>query len=471
MDKIIGRYSEKKRLEQIYNSGKNEFVAVYGRRRVGKTYLVKEFFNNQFDFFFTGIYKGTKSEQLREFTKNLMKCTGSKINIPRNWFDAFGNLKEYIESIIDKKRILIFLDELPWMDTQKSEFLRAFEYFWNGYASTKSNLMMIVCGSATTWMRDKIFGNKGGLYNRMTNVIYLAPFSLAETEEFLKFQNVPFNRYQILETYMILGGIPLYLSMLEKEFSLNQNIDRLFFSKNAKLKSEYKFLFTSLFNESSMSKNIVQLLAQKAVGMTRLEIKTALKLPDGGKLSVALNDLVDSEFIRPYNGLGKKERETIYQLSDLFSLFHLRYVAGYTGNDENHWFNMEDSPSKRAWSGYAFEQVCFHHIRQIKAKLGILGVESNVYSYKTKDFQIDMLIDRRDQVINLCEIKFSLSEYEIDKKYDEYLRQRREMFRNSTGTKKSLYITMITTYGLKQNSYSGNVPNQLTADDLFAEIS
>jgi hypothetical protein len=325
----------------------------------------------------------------------------------------------------------------------------------------------IVCASATTWMRDKLFGNKGGLYNRMTNVLYLSPFSLAETEEYLQSRSIAFNRYQILETYMILGGIPLYLSMLEKELSLAQNIDQLFFATNAKLKSEYKFLFSSLFRESTVCKNIVKLLAKKASGMTRQEIIEALKLSTGGKLSTMLNDLIDSDFIRPYTGLGKKERETVYQLCDLFTLFYLRYVASYTGNDIHHWSNMTDSPSKRAWSGYAFEQVCFHHIKQIKAKLGISGIESNVYSYRNTDFQIDMLIDRRDQVINLCEMKFSLSEFEIDKQYDEHLRRRRELFRNFTSTKKSLYITMITTYGIKQNIYSGDVQSEVTGEDLF----
>ncbi len=464
---LIGRRGEQQRLEQIYNSGKNEFVAVYGRRRVGKTYLIREFFHNQFDFYYTGIYKGTKNEQLKEFARQLSDYSGEHQQRTANWFDAFAMLKKYIENLSAKKRILIFFDEMPWMDTPKSDFLRAFEYFWNGYASADKRIMLIVCASATTWMRDKLFGNKGGLYNRMTNVIYLAPFTLAETEEYLQSRSIAFNRYQILEAYMILGGIPLYLSMLEKEFSLTQNIDRLFFVENAKLKSEYKFLFSSLFNESSMSQKIVELLAKKAIGMTRQEIISALKLPAGGKISTIINDLTDSEFIRQYNGIGKKERETIYQLSDLFSLFHLRYVAPYNGNDENHWSNMTDSPSKRAWSGYAFEQVCFHHIPQIKAKLGISGVESNVYSYKNSDFQIDMLIDRRDQVINLCEMKFSLSEFEIDRQYDEYLRHRRELFRNFTSTKKSLYITLITTYGIKRNQYWGNVQSEVRAEDLF----
>ena len=464
---LIGRKEEQKRLESIYNSGKNEFVAVYGRRRVGKTFLIKEFFHDKFDFYFTGIYQATKTEQLREFTRQLSETSNQELKRPSTWFDAFALLKKYLETLADKQRIVIFLDEVPWIDTPKSDFLKAFEYFWNSYGASQKNIMLIVCASATTWMRDKLFGNKGGLYNRMTNVLYLSPFSLAETEEYLKSRSIAFNRYQILETYMILGGIPLYLSMLEKELSLAQNIDQLFFATNAKLKSEYKFLFSSLFRESTVCKNIVELLAKKASGMTRQEIIEALKLSTGGKLSTMLNDLIDSDFIRPYTGLGKKERETVYQLCDLFTLFYLRYVASYTGNDIHHWSNMTDSPSKRAWSGYAFEQVCFHHIKQIKAKLGISGIESNVYSYRNTDFQIDMLIDRRDQVINLCEMKFSLSEVEIDKQYDEHLRRRRELFRNFTSTKKSLYITMITTYGIKQNIYSGDVQSEVTGEDLF----
>ncbi|MCQ2973892.1 MAG: ATP-binding protein [Bacteroidales bacterium] len=464
---LVGRSFEKAQLRKLYNSGKTEFVAIYGRRRVGKTYLVKEFFNNEFDFYFTGIYKGSKTEQLNEFWRQLTEYSNQKLPKFKNWFDALAMLKDYIETLSHKDRILIFLDELPWIDTQKSEFLRAFEYFWNSYASANKKIMMIVCGSATTWMRDKLFGNKGGLYNRMTQTMYLAPFNLAETEEYLKCNGLALNRYQILEAYMILGGIPLYLSMLEKEFSLSQNIDRLFFYDNAKLKTEYNFLFSSLFKESTICKNVIELLAQKAIGMSRLEIKESLKIPDGGKLSYILNDLIDSDFIRSYNSFGKKKREVIYQLSDLFSLYYLRYVKGYSGNDKNHWSNMTDSPSRRAWSGYAFEQVCLHHIWQIKNKLGILGVETNAFAYKNKDFQIDLLIDRRDQVINLCEMKFSQSEYTIDKRYDEHLRERREQFRILSGTKKSLYLTMVTTYGLKRNEYSGNIQNEIVTDDLF----
>ena len=466
-ENLIGRRDEQHLLKQLYESGKAEFVAIYGRRRVGKTFLVKAYFNNDFDFYITGIYNGTKTEQLREFARKLSQYSGKDIAKPQTWFDAFDELQRYLQTLSDKKRVVLFFDELPWLDTQKSDFLRAFESFWNGFASTMPNIMLIVCGSATTWMRDKLIGNKGGLYNRMTSTMYLAPFTLGETEEYLQSMGIVFNRYQIIQAYMILGGIPLYLSMLEKKLSLSQNIDRLFFAKNAKLKSEYRFLFTSLFNESSACKNVVELLAKKSMGMTRAEIKSALKLPDGGKLTTVLNDLIDSDFLRAYHGIGKKERDVVYQLSDLFSLFYLRFVANYTGNDDSHWSNMEDSPVKRAWMGYAFEQVCFHHVRQIKQKLGILGVESNVYSFKNDDFQIDMLIDRRDQVINLCEIKFSLSEFAIDKDYDARLRNRREQFRTLSHTKKSLYITMITSYGLVRNQYSGNVQNEITGEDLF----
>ncbi len=268
---------------------------------------------------------------------------------------------------------------------------------------------------------------------------------------------------------MILGGTPLYLQMLERNLSLTQNIDNLFFIQGAPLAREYDFLFRSLFNEATIYRQIIETLASKTIGMTRKEIMTVAKIEDGGVLTKALRNLNDCDFIRQYTAFGKSERGTIYQLTDLFSLFHLRYVKGYRGQDEHHWQNMIDSPARRVWSGYSFEQLCLHHIRQIKQKLGITGVQSDVCAWKGEGGQIDLLIDRRDQTINLCEMKFAQGEFEITKQYDSHLRERAESFRSATKTRKALHQTFVTTYGVKKNMYSGNIQSEIRLDDLFVK--
>lgn len=466
---IIGRKAEQEILRKCVESKSPELIAIYGRRRIGKTYLVRQYFNDAFSFYSTGIYQGTKREQLGEFNRQLAYYSGRKWELAKDWFDAFAQLREYLASIDGNAPIVVFLDELPWMDTQKSRFIKALEYFWNSWGTTNYRLKLIVCGSATTWMRENVLSDKGGLYNRTTRSIYLAQFTLYETEQYLISQGINWNRYQTAECYMILGGIPLYLRMLERDKSLSQNVDSLFFKQNAPLSREYNFLFRSLFDEATLHKQIIETLANKASGLTRMEIMAATKIVDGGAMTKALRNLCDCDFIRQYTAFGKSERGTIYQLTDLFTLFHLRYVKGYRGHDENHWQNMLDSPSRRAWSGYSFEQLCLHHIRQIKQKLGINGVQSDICGWKGDGAQIDLLIDRRDQTINLCEMKFSQNVYEITKQYDEHLRERVETFRQATKTRKALHQTFVTTYGLKKNMYSGTIQSEVVLDDLFVE--
>lgn len=468
-DTIIGRATEQEILRQRVSSGSPELIAIYGRRRVGKTFLVRQFFNDAFSFYSTGIYQGTKREQIGAFNRQLEYYSGRKWELAKDWFDAFSQLRAYLESIEGNKPVIVFLDELPWMDTQKGRLTKALEYFWNSWGASNNRLKLIVCGSATTWMRENVLSDKGGLYNRTTRSIYLAPFTLHETEQYLLSRGIHWNRCQIAECYMVLGGTPLYLQMLERDQSFTQNVDNLFFAQNAPLYREYDFLFRSLFSEAALHRQIVEALASKAMGMTRVEIMTVAKVDDGGTLTKALRNLCDCDFIRKYTAFGKNARGTIYQLTDLFTLFHLRYVKGYRGQDEHHWQNMIDSPSRRAWSGYSFEQLCLHHIRQIKQKLGISGVQSDVCAWKGEGGQIDLLIDRRDQIVNLCEMKFSQSEFEITKQYDEHLRRRAESFRAATKTRKALHQTFVTTYGVKKNMYSGNVQSEVKLDDLFAE--
>lgn len=467
---IIGREREIGILQACTESDKAEFIAVFGRRRIGKTFLVKQFYGDNFDFYTSGIYQGSRRDQLALFNKQLNKYANSVYPIPNTWFEAFNQLEHYISNL-NKERIIIFFDELPWMDAPRSKFLQALESFWNMFASTRNNLKLVVCGSATTWMMSKLIGNKGGLYNRLTCSIKLEQFTLHETETYLKHAGMGWTRQQIVDCYIVTGGTPYYLSMLRKDKSVYQNIDDLFFGINAPLRTEYTFLFRSLFNDSTNYRNVVNLLAKRGQGMTRNEIREALKMSDGGLLTEILNNLCSCDFVRRYNGFGKKERDAMYQLCDLYILFYLHFVAGTSHNDEHTWSNMIDNPARRAWSGYAFEQVCFAHVKQLKQALGISGIMSNVCSWRSSSggnkAQIDMVIDRRDQVINLCEMKYSLTPYEINKDYYQHLLERQEQFRSETRTRKALMLTMVASSGIKQNAYSDNIPKVITLDDLF----
>ena len=478
MQVLIGRKEEQKLINDCLESDKSELVSVYGRRRVGKTYLVKRCFDENFDFWFTGIYKASRVQQLGQFQNTLSEKTGKKTNKIKDWFQAFEELKKYLLSL-GKKRVVVFLDEIPWMDTPKSGFLAAFSYFWNMWPSDKVLLKMYVCGSATTWMIDKFVGDKGGIYGRVTCPIYLAPFNLGETEEYLeKVKQIELNRYQILELYMILGGIPYYLDMLRKDLPLAKNIDNLFFKENANLKTEYEFLFRSLFKESKPYRKVVEALSLKKKGLTREEIKQITNISDGGTLTEILLNLNRCDFIREYKAIGKEQRESVFQLTDLFSLFYLTFVKDGCSQDVNFWTNSSFSGERNVWAGYSFEQVCFHHVRQIKSKLSILGILSNIYSWNAKGFvdsdgtkwnggQIDMLIDRNDDVISICEIKYCNDEYVINDEYEEKLRKRASLFRKVTKTKKALQHVLITTYGVKKNKHSGILQSVVAMDDLF----
>ena len=476
ISKIIGRQKEVALLKEIYESPKAEFVAVYGRRRIGKTYLVDKMFRDKYDFYMTGIYEGTRKEQLTNFAHQLEIYSKQKTKVPKDWMEAFFMLREYIDSMKLQKRIVLFIDEMPWLDTHYSRFLKAFELFWNEWASKQDNLKLIVCGSATTWMTSTLLGNKGGLHNRVTRAIYLRPFNLAETEEFLTDRGFRMERFQIVELYMAMGGTPYYLDMMQRQMSVAQNIDNLFFSANAPLRSEYGFLFKSLFKESTIYRKVVETLAKKMKGMTRTELVEELKVSDSGYVSTVLSDLCNCDFIRKYSAFGKTDRDFMYQLTDLYSLFYLKFVKNYHGEDEHYWSHRQTDIS--SWEGYAFEQVCLHHIPQIKKRLGISGILSNVCTWSCRNTtdtegnkqpgaQIDLIIDRGDKTINLCEMKFVSQPYVISSDYAMWLSKRRELFKQSTGTRKTIHLTMVTSYGVEHNAGWQNIQSEVTMDDLF----
>lgn len=477
---IIGREKEQALIQEYYDSPKAELVAIYGRRRVGKTFLIKSFFNQQFDFYFIGAFETQKSIQLRLFQSELERYSGVKRKKPQDWFEAFEQLRDYLSSL-NKERIVVFLDELPWMDTPKSNFIQAFSYFWNSWASNVNEMKFFVCGSATTWMLSKLIGDKGGMHGRVNRQIYLRPFNLNETEAFLRSKNIDWTQLQIAQTYMVMGGIPYYLDMLNPTYTAEENIDHLFFEEGAVLRTEYDFVFRSLFKDSSVYQTVIETLAKKSMGMTRDEIAQIAKLQNSGALTEVLENLRRCDFIRTYTAFGKKSHGQMFQLVDLFSLFHNRFISQTSSQDSHFWHNMQDNPARKTWEGYAFEQICLHHIPQIKQKLRIGGTLSEVCLWQCKPFtdkdgisykgtQIDLLIDRRDMVIDLCEMKFSTEEYAITGEYDEHLRARKETFRAVTGTKKTLHTVFVTTYGLAKTKYSANVHDVVTLADLFEMV-
>ena len=470
---IIGRKQEQEILQKCYDSDKAEFVAVYGRRRVGKTFLVKELFGDKFDFYASGIYQIARDKQLSEFSRQIASYSGKKKPHPKNWFEAFDCLKVYLTTL-KKERIIVFIDELPWFDTPKSDFIRALESFWNMWGSTVKGLKLIVCGSATTWMINKLLGDKGGLHNRVTRRILLYPFNLYETEQYLRSAGFDWDRQQIMQCYMALGGTPYYLQMLDKDYSIMQNIDRLYFTMEGELRSEYDFLYRSLFNNAKLYTRVVELLASKLKGLTRKEIVSGLKVPDNQALTKVLENLCRCDFLRMYHPYAGKKKGALYQLSDMYSLFYLRFVGGNHVPNPHTWTLMRDQ-KRESWYGYAFEQVCLHHIEQIKRRLGISGIESDVsaWSYVPKNNdetggQIDLVIQRADRVINLCEMKYSSAPFVIKTSYMEEMRVRRELFRSKTKTSYTLSLTMVSPFGVQGNKYAGDLGPVVTMDDLFA---
>lgn len=471
---MIGRKKEIEELERLYNSNKAELVAIYGRRRVGKTFLINQVFSDNFVFKHAGLSpdeKNNESEtkrQLNQFYLNLLSYGLKPTKKPEDWFEAFYLLRQLLTSKDNGKRMVVFIDELPWMDTKGSSFISAFEGFWNSYACAVDNLMLIICGSATSWMENNLINNHGGLYGRVTYEIKLSPFSLKETEEFLISKGIDFSRYNIVQLYMIFGGIPYYLNYIEKEYSLSQNIDNIFFKKNAQLKLEFDRLFKSVFIYSEKAKSIVKFLYTKNLGFTRKEIAQALHIKEGGSLSNYLNGLMASDFIIKYYPFGYPKRESYYKLVDPFCLFYLNFCESRAENE--HYFSQNISTNElNSWAGFAFENVCFNHIEQIKYALEILGVSTSASAYFNKEdgYQIDLILTRKDNIINVCEIKFYSDKFVVDKDYYLKVHRRTNLLYEKISNKFSIRNTLISTYGVKRNEYSDVFVNNITLEDLF----
>ncbi len=473
MHMLIGRKKESAALLNAISSDESQFIAVYGRRRVGKTFLIKELFSDNLAFQHTGLAKANKAEQLTEFKDSLKRFGLKNTRKLTSWQDAFHKLADLLEQKPDGKKI-VFIDEMPWMDTAQSNFMSALEHFWNGWANLRNDIVLIVCGSATSWIVNKIIMDYGGLHNRLTLQIQLQPFTLSECECLCEANGLAFTRKDIAEAYMVLGGIPYYWKYLKKSDSLSQGIDYLFFGDAAPLKREYEALYASLFKNSSLHVAIVEALAKKNCGMVRIELLKETKQSDNTAFSKTLEELEYSGFIRKYIPYGKKEKGAVYQLIDNFSLFHNRFLKNNLNNDERFWSNSLSTGLHSSWAGYAFERLCLQHLPQIKQALGIGGVKANTFSWQTAatdehdGAQIDLLIDRDDNVVNICEMKFANDEFVIDKDYDMKLRRKLSVFKLVTKTRKSVRLTMVTSFGVRRNNYYNTVTNEVLLDDLFA---
>ncbi len=472
--KLIARNREIEELGRLYKSKRSEFVIVYGRRRIGKTFLVNQVFQERFTFTYVGARKQPQRVQLQRFARQLQDLSGSPYCPTLNsWEEAFEELKALIKTKPVDERKVIFFDEMPWIDTPRSNFVDALEYFWNAWAAQRSDILFIACGSATSWMVNKLVKNQGGLHNRITAQIYLRPFNLGECEEFLHEYGCRWDRYTILQCYMALGGVPFYLSLLSPSESLTQNIDRLFFQKNAAMKEEFDELFSALFSHADKYINVVMALASKREGMIRAEIIEKTKLSGGG-LSKILDNLERCDFIETYSKFKSTVRNTVYRISDPYTLFYFKFVHNNRSKDEHYWSSNINTPMIRSWQGFSFETICLSHLAQIKKALGISGISSKSCSWRKQGgvndgAQIDLLIDRSDRVINVCEMKFSEKPYSITKAYADNLRMKMAIFADATQVRKSLALTMVTTYGVLPGIHAGIVQNEVTMDDLFAQ--
>ena len=470
---LIGRTKEKQLLVDALHEEYSQFIAVYGRRRVGKTFLIREAYDYTFDFQFTGAAKLTARKQLVRFRRALKEHGQKDTPELTNWGDAFSELKRLINGLKTGKKV-IFLDELPWMDAPRSGFLSELESFWNGWASARKDIVFVVCGSSTSWMVKKIIKNKGGLHNRLSHRISLKPFPLGLCEQLAQSRGLVFSRKQLLEAYMVFGGVPYYWSLLQKGASVTQEIDRLIFSPDGELNDEFEMLYASLFKKPEPYIRVIELLARKKMGMTRMELLAAGGFEDNGSFSDILKDLEWCGFIRSYSMMGYKKKSDLFQLIDHYTLFYYEYIDGQR-QGANYWKSMLGTPKYNTWCGLAFERTCLWHIDQIKKQLGISGILTNEYAWRCsgdesknrRGVQIDLLIDRSDGIIDICEMKYSKEPYVISADYGRELQRKRDVLTEVTGTDSAVHTIMVTTDGVVHNEEWGEIQSEVNLDNLF----
>jgi uncharacterized protein len=471
--KIIGRKKEIALLQSLLEQEEASFVAVYGRRRVGKTYLVRQVYQKQIVFDCSGVLRGDMTLQLENFWRTLYdKRPKIALTPPKTWIEAFFQLRSYLNTFKSNAPKVIFLDEIAWFETPNAGFLAALDSFWNQYCTKRPDIILVICGSAASWIIEKVINDKGGLHNRLTNRILLKPFTLGEMKMFLESKKIKLSVKEIAQIYMCIGGIPFYLKDIQKGYSVPQILDQLFFEDQALLKNEFQNLYAALFKNNTFHETIVAALASKNKGLTRNEIIQVSGIKSGGGLTLVLEELLQCGFIKQIFPITKSKEDSLYRLMDEFSLFYYKFLQNRPEN--NSWSLISQKQSFKIWSGYAFENLCFKHIPQIKQALSIGGVITNEYSYNfkgntnTQGIQMDMMIERADNCMNLLEIKFYDKEFVVSKEYEKELREKIATFREQTKTQKNIFVTMLSAFGVKRNEqYLSIVTNQLLIDDLF----
>ncbi|MFK8104471.1 MAG: ATP-binding protein [Saprospiraceae bacterium] len=474
---MIGRKQEIKKINLLLASTRSEFLAVTGRRRVGKTFLVDTLLQAHYCFSMTGIQNGNTSTQLVNFGIKLSEYSNTTNSVsPKNWQIAFLQLKTYLKTLPNNKKQVIFIDELPWVATARSGFVQMLAHFWNDYLSKQSHFILIICGSATSWITKKIINDPGGLHNRVTEIIHLYPFSISETYAFLKSKGFHYSFQETAKIYMTLGGIPFYLENLRKGESFAVAIERICFSPTGLLRNEYNNLYQALFNNAEIHQAIVTALSYYPNGATHAEILKKAGLQSSGSYQRAIQELIISDFIIEAVPFGKKKRGTFFRLIDEYSIFYHRFIKPNKKYTSGMWQQLSSGQSYKIWADYTFESLCHKHIDAIKKSLGIAMVYTETSSLRIpgtsqkEGFQIDLIIDRKDESINLCEIKFHAGEFSINKKYYHELIQKRQRFIDSTKTKKQVFLTFITNLGVADNSYASEIVDaEVILEDMINE--
>ncbi len=483
---LLARKQEILTLEQMLNSSKPELLALYGRRRVGKTYLIRQFFKKKKVLFFnvTGVKNGLLSEQLIHFTDQIATVFyyGAKLAYAKSWDEAFKMLTQAVQAVSPAKKIILFFDELPWMATRNSRLLENLEYYWNQHWSNDKRIKLIICGSSASWIINKVIKNRGGLHNRITRKILLEPFNLAETKEFLAKIGVKLNFKQTLQIFMVIGGVPYYLSQIQKGLSAAQAIEKIAFSKQSFLLDEFNNLFSSLFEDCENYIRIVEIIAQHRYGIGKRKLLENLgKQAVGGTASKKLDELEEAGFIQSFKPLYHKKKGIYYRLIDEYTLFYLKWLAPLADRlqkkalDAGNWQAIQSTPEWHSWQGYAFEAVCYKHLSQIRRALQLPATAvADSWRYaptpgtKQRGAQIDLLFDRKDAAITICEIKYTDEPFLLTKEYLQVLKRRTEVFRTTTRTSKQLFLALVSANGIKNNYYAeDNISNVVILDDLF----
>ena len=470
MAEMIGRKEECRELARCMKSPKSEFVVVYGRRRIGKTFLIRNFFKEKYDFSFVGQHNCTKEEQLANFAEAIKRYGNTNYDLTlKTWKDAFNQLRILLENKKLRRKKVIFIDEMPWLDSRRSDFVSALEYFWNAWAGNRDDIMFVACGSSTSWIVEKILKNRGGLFNRVTAQIYLRPFTLREVKDYLRSLNFNWDNYQIAQAYMILGGVPFYYSLIDRNLPLAKNIDNLFFaSKNAILRTEFDELFAALFSNYEKHIDVIKTLTTCSEGYTRTEITQKVDF-GGSEMTKILDNLERCDFIMSSFKTGGGKKNKIYRICDFYTLFYYKFVNGNRTSNADFWQQMSKSPKLYTWQGFSFELLCLLHIRQIQRALGIDGIMTEVSTWRSKNYdaQIDLVIERSDRMINLCEMKFSKNKFVLTPDYESTLRDRMGAFIAETGTNYGVNCSFITTYGVSNVNSHSIINDNILLSDLF----